>query len=82
MATSYFDLQIDIWRVLHVGQKALTIFETPDITSWLFLPEVRISFFYGIDFVVCTGTRLLSCCAACVCVCLLEFVTLEYMTMM
>ena len=52
-----------------MGQNALTIFETPDIASWLFLPEVHISFFYGFDFVVCTGTCLLSvclCCAVCV----------------
>ena len=46
-----------------MGQNALTIFETPDITSWLFLPEVHISLFYGIDFVVCTGTVLLSTCS-------------------
>ena len=73
-----------------MGQNALTIFETPDITSWLFLPEVHISVFYGFDFVVCTGTCFLSTCAVlcravlccAVCVCYLEFVTLGILTMM
>ena len=64
------------------GTIVLTIFETPDITSWLLLPEVHISFFHGFDFVVCSGTCLLSTRAVLFCVCLLEFGTLEFMTMM
>ena len=65
-----------------MGQSALTIFETPHITSWLSLPEVHISFFYRLDFVVCTGTCLLSIRAVLFVFCHLEFVTLECMTMM
>ena len=80
MTTSYFDLQIDIWRVPHVGQDALTLFETPDITSWLFSQK---SMCLSITDWTLLHVPVHVCCllsvlfAVLFCVCLLEFVILE-----
>ena len=78
-----FNLQIDIWPVTHMGQNALTIFETPDITSWLFY---RRSIYWPIMnmtlLCMCTGTCVLSTCDVFFCVCPIEFVTFGNLTMM
>ena len=71
LVTQAVRLQIDIWRVSHVGQNVLTIFETPGIIFWLFLPQVHIPFFSRFDYMV------LCCCLCCVVLCCFVFLSLS-----